>query len=68
MMKIIDILTERYLKYSDFKLEYSDGKTYMTNSYMKIMDYIQENDIRKYKLYGRIYNSETKSSEWELID
>jgi hypothetical protein len=73
MIKLTDILNEirpiSDAKYAYYMLQYDDGdKTYMARGYLKIADYIDDNEINSYKLYGRAFNSKTRSSEWEFIE
>jgi len=80
MIKLTDILEEIKTnineisdsKYAYYWLDYKDknneDKTYSTSGYLKIADYIDDNEISKYKLYGRKFNNKTHSNEWEFIE
>ena len=74
MIKLTDILNEIKKAISDVKYAYymikydNDKKTYMTSGYLKVLKFLKDNDINSYKLYGRTFNNQTKSSEWKFIE
>ena len=74
MIKLTDILNEIKKSISDVKYSYymikydNDKKTYMTSGYLKVLKFLKDNDINNYKLYGRTFNNQTKSSEWKFIE
>jgi len=72
MIKLTDILNEirpiSDARYAYYMLQYDDEKeTYMTSGYLKIADFISDNNLKDYKLYGRTFNPKTHSNEWELV-
>jgi len=74
MIKLTDILKEiksineiSDSKYSSYMLKY-DNKTYMTTGYLKVADFMEDNNITSYELYGRRFNPKTHSNEWEFIE